>query len=112
MGIQLITQALHPYWGQHLDPTARLILIRMARTAQDHGTDAGQYFAGHAALALTLTGEDTANARRSVRRAIGHLIKAGAVTRIRHANTGGKYSTAAYQLTLDSHGPHPVDNQS
>jgi hypothetical protein len=104
MGMQLITQALHPYWGQHLDPTARLILIRMARTAQDHGDDAGQYFGGHGALALTVTGVDDENSRRRVRRSIAQLIKVGAITRIHPSNSGGKRATAAYQLAVDNHG--------
>jgi hypothetical protein len=110
MGIELMTQAFHPYWADHLSIHARFLLVRMARSAKDHGDNAGQYFGGHRVLALTLTGNDDTTSMRAVRYHLSKLIKAGAITRIRQANTAGKWSTASYQLTLDNHGPHPVDN--
>jgi hypothetical protein len=110
MGMALMTQALDPYWAQQVHVYDRLVLLRMCLSAKDHGTDAGQYFGGHQVLAITVSGNYELNAQRQVRRAIANLIKTGAITRIRHPNTGGKWSTTAYQITLDNHGPHPVDN--
>lgn len=115
IGAALVGATLNAEWAQRLTPTERLVLIAMAHTALDPGQTNGrapcEYWNGHESLMLTVLGDlprgSTAhsNGLKLIQRAIGKLLKEGAVELL---SSGRRGHRARYKITLGF--PQPVDN--
>ncbi len=109
MGIELVKVALSTQYAA-LSDSARLVLVIMASTALDRpkgGVPARRYWAGHDSIILILTGASPGEAgyragQVRVTRAIGTLVKAGAITRLHRGHRGKQ---AEYELLPEDYSP-------
>lgn len=112
MGMKLVGMALTK-WAPHVPDRAFRVLVRMAMTALDEGTEEvppNLYFGGKDLLLAVLRGERTGTLKsleRSLERAVKDLVELGAIERTNRAFFGER---ACYKLTLM--GPVRIDDRA